>query len=348
MDIEQAEELKAYLRSKGHIKMKEPIHSRVLAGGVSNRTVLVERASGQNWVMKQALAKLRVKVDWFSNPERIHREAEGMRYLFRFAPKGSITRLVFEDHEEHILAMEAVAEPHENWKVMLLRGELELDHVKQFAQLLATIARETFLANKTAQTGETGEIQAAFADRSYFETLRLEPYYLYTAQQVSAASPFLTQLVEDTRGRLLTLVHGDFSPKNVLVHRGKLILLDHEVIHFGDPAFDVGFAMTHFLSKAHHIPAKSDAFREAALTFWQRYASQVQELAFYAELEPYAIKHSLACLLARVRGRSPLEYLSNSEKLKQERIVLGLIQALPTSMEQMIASFVKGVQHVDH
>ena len=99
MDIEQAEELKAYLRSKGHIKTSEAIHSRVLAGGVSNRTVLVERVSGKNWVMKQALAKLRVKVDWFSNPERIHREAEGMRYLFRFAPEGSITKLVFEDHE---------------------------------------------------------------------------------------------------------------------------------------------------------------------------------------------------------------------------------------------------------
>ena len=105
----------------------------VLAGGVSNRTVLVERESGEAWVVKQALAKLRVQVDWFSSPERIHREADGLRWLAQFAPPGSITPLVFEDH--------ARSPPRHGGRAAAAR-ELEVDaaawrtgsdHVRQFA-----------------------------------------------------------------------------------------------------------------------------------------------------------------------------------------------------------------------
>ena len=104
-----------------------------------------------------------------------------------------------------------------------------------------------------------------FDDRSFFESLRLEPYYLYTATQVPAGRDVpATSWSRDTRERRLTLVHGDYSPKNVLVHDDRLILLDHEVIHWGDPAFDVGFALTHLLSKAHHLPTHREAFARAA------------------------------------------------------------------------------------
>src|SRR3712207_654392 len=120
LDIEQPGVLLSYLRGTGRIGEEEEPVVHVLAGGVSNRTVLVERPTGEAWVLKQALEKLRVSVDWFSDPERVHREALGLRWLQELAPPGSITPLVFEDHEHHLLAMEAVPEPHENWKTMLL------------------------------------------------------------------------------------------------------------------------------------------------------------------------------------------------------------------------------------
>lgn len=341
MNIERPKELKTYLLKTARLEPDKLFSMSVLAGGVSNRTVLLKREQGDDWVLKQALEKLRVAVDWFSNPERIHREAAGMRYLFRFAPKGSITELIFEDRHEHILAMQAVAEPHENWKAMLLRAELDTHHVKQFAQLLATIHREAYLANQ-----ESGDIATAFADRTYFENLRLEPYYLYTAEQVPEAAEFLQDLVADTRSRLITLVHGDYSPKNVLIHKGQLILLDHEVIHFGDPAFDVGFAMTHFLSKAHHLQTNCTAFVEAALYFWTRYKEGVLEQAFFTDLEVVSVRHTLACLLARVKGRSPLEYLTELERERQEKVVLALIKDKPATMQEMISLFAKGVSDV--
>lgn len=86
LDIERPGELARYLRQTGRIASDEEPSIAVLAGGVSNRTVLVELASGEAWVVKQALAKLRVQVDWFSDPARIHREADGLRWLAEIAP----------------------------------------------------------------------------------------------------------------------------------------------------------------------------------------------------------------------------------------------------------------------
>src|SRR6187402_3423744 len=107
LDIEQPGALVSYLREKRFIDASEEPQVTVLAGGVSNRTVLVERANGEAWVVKQALAKLRVQVDWFSSPERIHREALGLRWLEKIAPPKTITPLVFEDFEAHLLGMVA-------------------------------------------------------------------------------------------------------------------------------------------------------------------------------------------------------------------------------------------------
>jgi aminoglycoside phosphotransferase (APT) family kinase protein len=347
LDIEQPDALIRYLRQQQHITPDETPRITVLQGGVSNRTVLVERESGEAWVIKQALAKLRVQVDWFSPPERIHREAEGLRWLARLLPD-HIPVFVFEDHDAHVLAMFAVPQPHENWKSMLLRGDLIEDHIIQFATLLATMHRRAL--------EQRDEIAAAFADTSFFESLRLEPYYAYTATQVPEAAGFLQALIDDTRASRLTLVHGDYSPKNILVHRGKLVLLDYEVIHFGDPAFDLGFSLTHLLSKAHHLVNQRADFAAAAWRYWQAYVGSLNTLvgdvrAQHAAplqdrtiaLEIRAVRHTLACLLARVRGRSPLEYLSYKEQNRQCTAVLPLMRNPPRSIRELIDAFIEGL-----
>ncbi len=328
MNIEDPEQLTVYLRAQGFIEAEEVVEMTTLAGGVSNRTVLMHRASGAGVVIKQALEKLRVKTDWFSDPSRIHREAEGIRLLSVLAPAGAVPAQVFEDFEHHLLAMEAVPQPHTNWKQDLLAGKVDLEIVKQFGQCLGQIHSKF----EPATYPSDGIIQGL----GFFESLRLEPYYLFTAQQVPAAADFMRALVEETRRQRHTLVHGDYSPKNVLVHNGRMVLLDHEVIHIGDPAFDVGFSMTHLLSKAHHLPASRDAFLEAAALYWQTYDAVVQSVGWYAELEPRAVRHTLACLLARVAGRSPLEYLSDGERERQQAIVVEMMGEAPMKMEDLI------------
>jgi 5-methylthioribose kinase len=331
LDIEDSRGLVDYLRATGRIGRDETPQIRNLQGGVSNRTVAVTRESGEAWVLKQALAKLRVPVDWFSSPERICREALGIQWLSRLAPAGTLTPLVFEDHEQYLLAMQAVPQPHENWKSLLLAGKIRPDHFRQFAELLAAIHREAYLRR--------AELAAVFADCSFFESLRVEPYYSYSATQVPEAAAFLESLICETRASKITLVHGDYSPKNILIHRDRLVLLDHEVIHFGDPAFDLGFSMTHFLSKAHHIPQARHDFAAAAKEYWQVYIRSLGTLTWADELEPRAVRHTLGCLLARVVGRSPLEYLSEGERLRQRATVLDILSAPPPRIADLIDMF---------
>lgn len=332
LDIEQPGALTAYLRETGKIGPDEEPVVHVLGGGVSNRTVLVERPGGEAWVVKQALAKLRVQVDWFSSPERIHREALGLRWLAQIAPPGTTTPLIFEDHEHHLLGMEAVPQPHENWKSMLLAGRLERDHVAQFARLLGTVHRVS---------GERkSEIEPLFGDRRFFESLRLEPYYVYTGTQVPEAAGFIEALVAETRSHADTIVHGDYSPKNVLVHDGRLVLLDHEVIHLGDPGFDLGFSLTHLLSKAHHVAGCRQAFKQAAIDYWVIYRETVGDASWAEKLEPRAVRHTLGCLLGRVRGRSPLEYLDAAERTRQARAVTALMMNPPRTVAELAERFV--------
>jgi hypothetical protein len=59
MDIEKFDALRAYLAAHGYVESGEKICLQNLAGGVSNRTVLVKWPDGRSWVVKQALEKLR-------------------------------------------------------------------------------------------------------------------------------------------------------------------------------------------------------------------------------------------------------------------------------------------------
>jgi aminoglycoside phosphotransferase (APT) family kinase protein len=331
LDIERPGALEAYLRSTGRVEPADELRSRPLAGGVSNRAVLVTRSAGKDWVIKQALPKLRVAVDWFSDPSRIEREAAGMRWLAELAPPATIPRLVFEDRQQHLLAMEAVPEPHENWKVVLLSGRVDRERVREFATLLATIHREAYRRRD--------EMAPRFADRSFFESLRLEPYYGFAAVQEPAAAAFLGALSDRTRHIADTLVHGDYSPKNILLSEGRMVLLDHEVVHWGDPAFDVGFSMTHLLSKAHHLAHCRRAFGEAAQHYWHQYGEALGQVTWRKDLEPRAVRHTLGCLLARVAGRSPLEYLGDEQRHRQRDVALALMRNPPSTVDELIDRF---------
>jgi 5-methylthioribose kinase len=139
----------------------------------------------------------------------------------------------------------------------------------------------------------------------------------------------------------LALVHGDYSPKNILIYGDRFVLLDHEVAHFGDPAFDVGFSLTHLLSKAHHCCDKRALFLASSKLYASQYLELMQGCRFFRDLEARACRHTLACLLARVAGRSPLEYLSVPEKENQRQIALELITEHPNTLSELIERFEK-------
>jgi len=336
LNIENKVDLALYLKQNGYLAEQEKWEMKILHGGVSNRTVWVKKGDGTSWVFKQALEILRVSTDWYSHPRRIAQEALGLEWFAKFCPERSVPNLVFFDEDSYLLAMEAVQEPHGNLKELLLKGKMEAYYFQQLGALLGRIhsgGQQTRL-----------ETQRALQEYAFFESLRLEPYYLYTAQKLGEASLFMHNLCQITRKRRYTLVHGDYSPKNILIHQGQLILLDYEVAHFGDGTFDIGFLLTHLLSKANHLPRYRSPLIRGAKDFWENYMEKVQ-IGWTAEKEERAVAHTIACLLARVHGRSPLEYLSQSQKKSQTQLALSFIQQRPTSIFNLIERFQLNLSH---
>jgi aminoglycoside phosphotransferase (APT) family kinase protein len=213
---------------------------------------------------------------------------------------------------------------------MLLAGRVDPRHITRFAQILADIHRKAWQRRS--------DLANEFADRASFESLRLEPYYAYTASKIPEAAKFLDDLIEFTRSRRITLVHGDYSPKNILVHgkfADQLVLLDHEVIHWGDPAFDVGFALAHLFSKARHVIHQRVAFLEVADWFVQTYTNRIAGTDWTADLDRAIVSHTLGCMLARVAGRSTLEYLSEEERRQQQSAVVELMRSPPPNVAEL-------------
>ena len=351
LDIERHEQLVAYLRSTGRVAAGAEVTCRTLSGGVSNRAVWVEPDDGTAWVLKQALAKLRVKDEWLSEPRRIGREVEGLRHLSQLAPPGTTTPLLFEDPAVHLLAMRAVPHPHENLKTVLLAGVLPRARLLGLCGALGSLLG-TIHANAWRRADD---VRPAFEDRSFFQSLRIDPYYRATATREPAAREFIADLIDHTQAAQLTLTHGDYSPKNVLVcpaceagagGEERLVLLDHEVIHWGDPAFDVGFALAHLLSKAHHVAGRRADFRDAAVRFWESYRDGIcgpggsGQISWAAAIEPWCVRHALGCLLARVSGKSPLEYLDDAERARQRAAVLVLLKGPAVSVAGLADAFV--------
>jgi 5-methylthioribose kinase len=313
-----------YLRSTGRVVADEPIEVRELTGGVSNEVLLVTLpARGERLVLKQARGRLRVKEDWQCSVERIWREVEVLRICGDLLGQGRRTKdqgrslfepnvpgVLWEDRENYLYAMTAAAEEHRTWKMMLLG---DWDH----RNLFIAVSAGRLLGRLHAGTWGDTDVARQLDDRTFFDQLRLDPYYRFTASVHADRAPHLQQLVESVWSHRLCLVHGDFSPKNLLVWPGQTMLIDFEVGHFGDPAFDLGFFLAHLVAKSVRAAANRRLLLRTARYFWMAYREQLATVAASEELSHLKQRMMLnlaGCLLARADGKSPLEYLTDAER----------------------------------
>ncbi|HEY1790583.1 MAG TPA: aminoglycoside phosphotransferase family protein, partial [Verrucomicrobiae bacterium] len=233
-----------------------------LSGGVSCDIYLVEDGDDR-FVVKRALEKLRVKADWFADIRRNRTEWEYIRYVSKFLPM-AVPGLRQCSAMDNYFAMEYFNGEYSNWKQLLLAGQARVEHAAQAGNILGQIHRHS--------TGDA-EAMGLFDTTPTFFQLRIEAYLLATG----AKHPALRSQFEAEAARLAKvrecLVHGDFTPKNILVSGDRMILLDCEVAWFGEPAFDVASLLNHFCLKGlFHAPG--DAGMDAMIEkFWSAYQS---------------------------------------------------------------------------
>jgi thiamine kinase-like enzyme len=151
--------------------------------------------------------------------------------------------------------------------------------------------------------------RAELADLTFFRELRLDPYFEYLKPKYPEIADVISLLIDELENGKKAFVHGDFSPKNMLTGASqRLIVLDFEVAHWGNPVFDLAFCLAHFLLKGWHLKRKADALSLVA-AFFQGYRSDPGNL----------LPHLGLMLLARVDGKSPVEYLIDSSVKQQIR-----------------------------
>lgn len=300
---------------------EETVAAWELLGGVSNLVYRVRAAGRPDLILKQSLAKLRVKEDWFSDRSRIFQEIDALRELGKLATPGALPEILFEDRANYLFAMSAAEEEAPTWKEELLAGRVDVGLAVQAAELHATFF-------------QAGQLRERFEGLALFDQLRLDPYYRFTAQRHPDLARYFAQAIARCQEDRRALTHGDWSPKNFLVNAGaRLFSIDYEVMHWGDPGFDTAFLLNHFLLKAWHRAGDRALYAGAALAYWSSLSGRVGA----DWLEASTICH-LGCLhLARVDGKSPAEYLRPTEQAQARRFARELIQNPPGTVGEIFA-----------
>jgi aminoglycoside phosphotransferase (APT) family kinase protein len=278
----------------------EPRAVEFLTGGVSSIVVRVATDEGA-FVIKQALSRLRVEAPWYSRPERSGIEARCALALAELVP-GSVPEVVAIVPDRSAFVMRSAPAGTETWKDQLLRGEVSADVATAVGRMLGRIH---------AASAPREDLARAFADKSFFDELRIDPYLRYVAGRAPALAPALDEVAAELLATGACLVHGDFSPKNLLVTPDDgVLLVDHEVAHWGHPAFDVAFVTNHLCLKAIRFRAegRADAYLGAAATALDAYAAEARQLEL--GVGRFAGRTIGTLLLARVDGKSPVEYLT--------------------------------------
>lgn len=295
----------------------EHLRGEPLAGGVSSDIWRIDTARGP-LCAKRALATLRVAAEWHAPIARNAYEARWMAVADEAAP-GSAPRLLGQHADLGVLAMEWLPPgTHALWKHELRDGRVDLGFA---AAVGATLARiQAHAAARAATLAPRFDSDAIFLD------IRLEPYLSATARRHPDLATKLARLVETTRGTRRSLVHGDVSPKNILVGPRGPVFLDAECALWGDPAFDLAFCLNHLLLKCLWTPSATDGFLAAFDALAGAHLAGV-DWEPRAALERRAAALLPGLLLARVDGKSPVEYLVDGDRELVRHVGRGLLRS---------------------
>jgi len=301
------------LRGAGLASPDEIPLFKELSGGVSSEIWKVGSVC-----VKRALPRLRVAQRWEAPVERNRYERMWLEAAAAAAP-GAAPRVLGCDDAAGVFAMQYLDFPV--WKDLLARGQADAAFAGRVGATLAAIH---------SATAGRADIAQRFATDRIFYDIRLEPYLVATGKAHPDLDPKIQLLVKRTAETKLCLVHGDVSPKNILVGSRGPVFLDAECAWYGDPAFDLAFCLNHLLLKCLWVPASRSAFLACFDALSAAYLNSVS----FEKIQERTASLLPALLLARVDGKSPVEYLTESQK-DLVRAVARELLASATTLKQI-------------
>lgn len=319
-----------YLHFSGYWPAHVPARAQALTGGVSNLVIRVEpvdTASRQpSMIVKQSADLLRTKMEWRSRRDRIWIETAAMRFLSEILPVDTVPGIIFEDRNHCLFGMTDLGDDCQVWKQILLAGKPDQRMARRAGQILSQIHQSGIEQADNLRN-------SLFADTTVFDELRIDPYYRTIARVHPEIAPAIDRLIQSMSSpHRPTLVLADFSPKNILVDSlARLRLVDFETAHWGDPAFDLGFFLTHLVLKSIWASrqglSNSEQYFDLIKHFWIEYQAGLAKAEPGDHLEDRALNHLAACMLARVDGKSPVDYLSLEDQSIVRQLTLETLRS---------------------
>jgi tRNA A-37 threonylcarbamoyl transferase component Bud32 len=316
-------QIATFLRQAGLLSAGEKVELTPLTGGISSDLWKVD-LPGRVICVKGALPQLKVSRAWFAPVGRNHIECEWLRSAHTIRP-GHVPRVLAETAARGLFAMEYFPpDRYAVWKEQLFRGEVDVETARQVGDLLGHL----HAASATDPTAPE-----RFATDDNFIALRIDPYLTATAESHPDLADRLATLAERTMATRVAVVHGDVSPKNILVGPTGPVLVDAECVWFGDPAFDVAFCVNHLLIKGIRLPRHAHQLQVAALAFVDAHAAHVTW-----EPRPALHERVVSLLpplaLARIDGSSPVEYLDDDQRGTIRSIARDLLTQPASGLEE--------------
>lgn len=303
----------------------EVVSVEPLSGGVSCDIAAVDLGS-RKICAKFALPKLRVAADWYAPVVRNRTEYAWLEFAQQVVP-GSAPKLLGHDTGLNGFAMEFIPNTDAYlWKAALLERAPTRNEAREVGDTLGRIH---------AASSRQGFDASRFRNLSDFSALRLEPYLEFTASRHPDLSQPIHSLVEDLKSKSTSLIHGDVSPKNILFRGEHCLILDAECATMGDACFDLAFCMNHLALKCFHMPDRSAALLDEVIDLSAAYAGHVD---WEAEdgLEARVCRLLPALMLARIDGKSPVEYLDEFTRKRVRISSIKLLRRPPSRLADIV------------
>jgi hypothetical protein len=321
----------AYLRQRGSVSPEGEVLVQNLSGGVANVVLKImdmnagdpvgtdmrtaaqikrgvpdkRMRAGACFVVKQPLAEFRTAAKWAVDRDRVWVERDALLMLREILPADRLPTVLWHDQENCVLAMSVAPVGVVNWKKQLLTGQVDRRAAEAAAGILAILHSTTMDDAKWAQR---------FGNSRGFIQQRIDPYLRFAGEKNRSVSAVLQDVETLLLRSPMCLIHGDYSPKNMLWRApaedqiAQFFILDFEVAFYGNPAFDVATLLNHLLLKAFYFGKRWRAAMIAADYFWQTYRETAPK-TLVAAASNRGGKILAALLLARIDGKSPVEYI---------------------------------------
>jgi hypothetical protein len=290
-----------------------------LEGGISSETLAVQLPTG-SYVVKRALSQLRVEEEWRADPERIFAEGEALEWFNDLTPEYAPRPLAAVE-KSWALLLPMAPSPSPDLRRIILDSPLLFQ--EEAARTLGKILFEWHAADPGKALG------SRLDDITRLTDLRVDPFYRDMAGRWASHQKVIYALAEELLEVRTAVVHGDFTPKNVLIlPDGGLWVIDSEVSHIGNPVIDTAAMVAHLLLK--QVLYRKDAHIHATLRRAQK--------AFLSELGPESCPSSLGghvglFMAVRVAGRAQVPYLSEELRSAASQIARDLLEG--ASLEEV-------------